>query len=64
MRARMLVDLGQFANAAALVPVSAVPTNYQYLLTFDQIDRRQPDLEPEHQRRAATPSATASTRPA
>ncbi len=50
MRARVLVDQGQFANAAALVPVSAVPTNFQYLLTFDQIDRRQPDLEPQHQR--------------
>ncbi len=36
MRARVLVDQGQFANAAALVPVSAVPTNFQYLLTFDQ----------------------------
>jgi hypothetical protein len=36
MRARVLVDQGQFANAAALVPVTAVPTNFQYLLTFDQ----------------------------
>jgi hypothetical protein len=36
MRARVLVDQGQFAQAAALVPVSAVQTNFQYLLTFDQ----------------------------
>jgi len=36
MRARVLVDQGQFQQAAALVPVSAVPTNAQYLLTFDQ----------------------------
>ncbi|MDB4874578.1 MAG: hypothetical protein JWM41_1024 [Gemmatimonadetes bacterium] len=35
-RARVLVDMGQFAQAAALVPVSAVPTSFQYLLTFDQ----------------------------
>ncbi len=34
-KARVLVDQGQFAAAAALVPVTAVPTNYQYLLTFD-----------------------------
>ena len=36
LRARVLVDQGQFAQAAALVPVSAVATNMQYLLTFDQ----------------------------
>jgi len=36
MRARVLVDQGQFAQAAALVPATAVPTNFQYLLTFDQ----------------------------
>jgi hypothetical protein len=36
MRARVLLDQGQFANAAALVPTTAVPTNFQYLLTFDQ----------------------------
>jgi hypothetical protein len=33
-RARLLVDQGQFAQAAALVPTSVVPTNYTYLLTF------------------------------
>ena len=36
MRARVLVDPGQFAQAAALVPTSAVPTSAAYLLTFDQ----------------------------
>jgi hypothetical protein len=35
-KARVLVDQGSYAAAAALVPVSAVPTNFQYLLTFDQ----------------------------
>jgi len=35
-KARTLVDLGQFAGAAALVPTTAVPTSYQWLLTFDQ----------------------------
>jgi hypothetical protein len=34
-RARVLVDQGNFAAAAALVPVSAVPTTFQYLETFD-----------------------------
>lgn len=29
-KARTLVDLGQFSQAAALVPTSAVPTTYQY----------------------------------
>jgi hypothetical protein len=33
LKARILVDKGQFAAAAALVPVSAVPTSYQYLFT-------------------------------
>ena len=36
LRARVLVDQGQFAQAAALVPTSAVPTSAAYLLTFDQ----------------------------
>ncbi len=35
-KARTLVDMGQFAAAAALVPKSAVPTNYQYLITYSQ----------------------------
>jgi hypothetical protein len=35
-KARTLVDMGQFAEAAALVPESAVPTSYQYLVTFSQ----------------------------
>jgi hypothetical protein len=35
-KARVLIDQGQFAQAAALVPTSAVPTNYQYLLSFAQ----------------------------
>lgn len=30
-KARALVDLGQFAAAAALVPSSSIPTSYQYL---------------------------------
>jgi starch-binding outer membrane protein, SusD/RagB family len=34
-KARVLVNLGQYAAAAALVPVTAVPTSYQSLLTFD-----------------------------
>lgn len=34
-KARTLIELGQWSDAAALVPVSAVPTSYQYLLTFD-----------------------------
>lgn len=33
LKARLLVDEGQFAAAAALVPPSVVPTNYQYLFT-------------------------------
>jgi hypothetical protein len=33
LKARILVDKGQFAAAAALVPASAVPTSYQYLFT-------------------------------
>jgi len=35
-KARVLVDQGQFSAAAAAVPASAVPTSYQYLLTFAQ----------------------------
>jgi starch-binding outer membrane protein, SusD/RagB family len=35
-KARVLVDQGSYAAAAALVSASAVPTSYQYLLTFDQ----------------------------
>jgi starch-binding outer membrane protein, SusD/RagB family len=35
-KAEALVDLGQFAAAAALVPPSAVPTSYQYIETFSQ----------------------------
>jgi hypothetical protein len=35
-RARILVDQGNYTAAAALVPASAVPTSFQYLLTFDQ----------------------------
>src|SRR5262249_20762808 len=35
-KAEALVDLGQFAQAAALVPVSAVPTSYSYAVTFSQ----------------------------
>lgn len=33
MRARILVDEGQFSAAAALVPSSTIPTSYQYLWT-------------------------------
>jgi len=33
-KARILVMKGQFAAAAALVPVSAIPTAYQYDMTF------------------------------
>ncbi|HXT14566.1 MAG TPA: hypothetical protein VN706_02975 [Gemmatimonadaceae bacterium] len=33
VKARILVDLGQQAQAAALVPTSAVPTSFQYLWT-------------------------------
>lgn len=33
VKARILVDLGQQSQAAALVPSSAVPTSYQYLWT-------------------------------
>jgi hypothetical protein len=35
-KARTLVDMGKFAEAAALVPVSAIATSYQYTLTFSQ----------------------------
>jgi len=35
-KAEALVDLGQFAAAAALVPTSAVPTSYQYATTYSQ----------------------------
>jgi hypothetical protein len=35
-KARVLVDQGKFTEAAALVPTSAVPTSYQYLLSFAQ----------------------------
>ncbi|MGH7616888.1 MAG: hypothetical protein ACREPM_06635, partial [Gemmatimonadaceae bacterium] len=33
LKARLLVDEGQYAAAAALVPTSAVPTTWQYLFT-------------------------------
>ena len=33
LKARMLVDQGQYAAAAALVPASVVPTTWQYLFT-------------------------------
>lgn len=33
LKARILVAKGDFASAAALVPVATVPTNYQYLFT-------------------------------
>jgi hypothetical protein len=33
VKARLLVDKGQFAQAAALVPTSVIPTTYQYLFT-------------------------------
>ena len=36
IKARILLDQGQFSQAAALVPAWAVPTSYQYLLTFAQ----------------------------
>jgi starch-binding outer membrane protein, SusD/RagB family len=35
-KAEALVDLGQFAAAAALVPTSAVPTSFSYNETFSQ----------------------------
>ena len=35
-KAEALVDLGKFAEAAALVPESAVPTSFQYVTTFSQ----------------------------
>jgi hypothetical protein len=35
-KAMTLVDLGQFAQAAALVPASVVPTNFVYSMTFAQ----------------------------
>src|SRR5665213_2457651 len=35
-KARALVDMGKFAEAAALVPASVVPTNYQYVITYSQ----------------------------
>lgn len=35
-KAEALVDLGKFAEAAALVPASAVPTTFQYAMTFSQ----------------------------
>ncbi|HEX4681376.1 MAG TPA: hypothetical protein VH277_01635 [Gemmatimonadaceae bacterium] len=35
-KAMTLVDLGQFAQAAALVPSSAVPTSFVYSMTFAQ----------------------------
>lgn len=34
-KARTLIELGKWSEAAALVPATAVPTTYQYLLTFD-----------------------------
>ena len=34
-KARTLIELGKWSDAAALVPATAVPTTYQYLLTFD-----------------------------
>jgi hypothetical protein len=36
MKARALVGQKKFAEAAALVPVSAVPTSFQYAMTFAQ----------------------------
>jgi hypothetical protein len=33
-KARILVDMGQWSQAAALVPTSAVPSTYQYVQTF------------------------------
>src|SRR5262249_35444281 len=35
-KARALINLGQQSAAAALVTSAIVPTNFQYLLTFDQ----------------------------
>ena len=35
-KAEVLVNLGKFDEAAALVPESAVPTSFQYALTFSQ----------------------------
>jgi hypothetical protein len=35
-KAEALVDLGKFSEAAALVPASAVPTTFQYAMTFSQ----------------------------
>jgi hypothetical protein len=35
-RARVNIDQGKFSEAAALVPTSAIPTTYQYLLSFAQ----------------------------
>ena len=35
-KARVLVDQKQYATAAALVPTTAVSTDYQYILTFSQ----------------------------
>ena len=36
LKARILVDKGQFAAAAALVPVSAVPSNFGYFFATSQ----------------------------
>jgi hypothetical protein len=33
-KARALVNMGQFAQAAALVPASTIPTSYAYMLTY------------------------------
>ncbi len=35
-KAMALVDQGKFAEAAALVPTSAIPTSFQYVATFSQ----------------------------
>jgi hypothetical protein len=35
-KAQTLVDLGRYADAAALVPTTAVPTSFQYAETFSQ----------------------------
>ena len=35
-KARIMVNMGQFSAAAALVPTSAVPSSYQYAETFSQ----------------------------
>jgi hypothetical protein len=37
-KARILVDQGRYDEAAALVPESAVPSNYQYVWTTDPAD--------------------------